>query len=211
MNVLKNYARCSLLLVVTLAVAGLGAGCASSAPEIHHYRLDVTPPAEQAPSGEKPVMGVEQFTADSAYDEDQIVYRQTPYQLNYYYYHRWASTPGLLVTDALRRGYQATGLFGSVLGGELAHADVILSGHISALEEVDVSKKKWVGHLVMELHLRDARTGTLLWSRSFDEREPMTQRSPAGLAQAVSKILTRIVAKSAPIIAQAARQSGAGM
>ena len=208
MNDLNVCMRWSLVMGLLVAAVGLSA-CGGSAPEIKHYRLDVATQRVQAEAGDKPVLGIEPFTADAAYDEPQIAYRDTPYQLNYYYYHRWAATPGLLVTDALRRGYESTGEFKSVTSGLTTRSDVVLSGHIAAIEEVDVSEDKWIGRLVLELRLRDARTGDLLWSQVFEEQEALEERTPAGLAEAMSKALTRIVETTADKIAKAARMSGA--
>lgn len=202
--------RWSVMLVLALTVGALSA-CGGSTPEIKHYRLELEPQRKNAQAGDQPVLGIEQFTTDAAYDEPQIVYRSTPYELNYYYYHRWASNPGLLVTDALRRGYAQTGRFESVSTGQVVGSDVILSGHISAIEEVDVSEEKWLGRVVVEMRLRHGQTGDLLWTKVFEEQERLTERSPAGLAKAVSTALTRVVEKSAGDIAQAARQSGATM
>lgn len=210
MNVLNRYARWTYVAVM-LAVVGMTGACGSAPPEIHHYMLDIAPSQSTGEAAQRPVLGIEQFSADAAYDESQIAYRKSPYTVNYYYYHRWAATPGLLLTDAMRRGYDKSGLFQSVMAGQIARADVILTGHVSAIEEIDVSEEQWVGHVVLDLRLRDGRTGTLLWTKSFDERAPMSERSPTGLAQAVSKVVTKIVEQSAPQIAQVARQAGAGM
>jgi ABC-type uncharacterized transport system auxiliary subunit len=204
------YVRWSVLLVLALAL-GASSACGGSAPEVKHYRLDLQPQQTGAEVADKPVLGIEQFTTDAAYDEPQIVYRKTPYELNYYYYHRWATNPGMLVTDALRRGYAATGRFESVSTGQVVGSDVVLSGHISAIEEVDVTEEKWLGRVVLEMRLRDGQTGDLLWTEVFEEQERLAERSPAGLARALSEALTRVVDQSADDIAQAARQSGATM
>ena len=192
-----------------LALAGmLGAACGGNGQEIKHYRLaPQVQRAQAADQAQRPVLAIEYFTVDSAYDENQIAYRTDPYQVNYYYYHRWASTPGLMVADTMRQGYQATGLFESVTTGGVARADVVLSGRIAAIEEVDVTEEKWLARLALELRLRDARTGTLLWSRIFEEEQPLDDRSPSGLAKGVSAAIARIVETTAPEFANMASQT----
>jgi ABC-type uncharacterized transport system auxiliary subunit len=197
------------MLLAMAVVCTAAIGCGGTAPEIKHYRLDLDPGRAEVPAGDKPVLGIESFTTDAAYDEPQMVYRTSPYQLNYYYYHRWAATPGLLLTDALRRGYAETGRFSSVTAGQMGRSDVILSGHIAAIEEVDVTEEKWFGRIVLELRLRDARTGDVLWSRVVEEQEPLSERTPAGLAEALSNAVTRVVSETAADIASAARGGGA--
>lgn len=191
-------------IVLLLLWAGLWAACASGTPETVHYRLDLEPSAVEVPEPRQPVLGIEPFTVDAAYDDSQIVYRTNPYRLNYYYYHRWASAPGLMLTDSLRRGYQRTGYFQAVTSGEIARSDAVITGHVAALEEVDVSEEEWFGRVVLELRLRDTRTGTLLWSQVIEEEEPLAERSPAGLAEALSSALTRVVEETAPTIAEQA-------
>jgi ABC-type uncharacterized transport system auxiliary subunit len=204
------------LFAALLATLALAAGCSSSPPEVRHYQLDLPVQRMQAEraqtdSSARPVLAVESFSVDAAYDQPQIVYRESPYRLDQYYYQRWASMPGRLVSDAMRRGYEATGLFRTVLAGEGAEADAVLSGHISAIEEIDETEEQWFGHVVLQLRLRDAATGTLLWNRVYDERTPLKERSPTGLAVAVSEMLARIVEESAPVILQKSRQSSLRM
>lgn len=193
-------------IISLLGCLSVAASACGSTPETRHYRLDLTPQQMQSEQQERPVLGVEYFSAAPAYDETQIVYRTSPYLLKYYYYHRWSAAPGLMMTDALQRGYARTGLFETVTVGEVARADVILSGYVVAIEEVDVSEEEWLGRIALDLRLRDSATGTLLWSESYMLEEPLEERSPEGLARAISAATTEIVEKSAPEIAQSAVQ-----
>ncbi|MFP4597370.1 MAG: ABC-type transport auxiliary lipoprotein family protein [Persicimonas sp.] len=202
------YSSAPLVAILLLFVGGATIACGSTAPETVHYRLDVQPRSVEDTSTQRPVMGIEHFTVDAAYDDTQIVYRRSPYRLDYYFYHRWASMPGQLITDTLRRGYQQTGRFHAVTTDQIARTDVVLSGHVAAIEEVDISEEEWIGRIVLELRLRDAATGTLLWSGVVEEEEPLDERSPSGLAQAVSEAVTRIVDATGERFANLAIQAG---
>lgn len=193
-------------MLLCVAVAALAGACGST-PEVVHYRLQLEPTPAQSTPDHKVVLGLEQFTVDAAYDENKIVYRSSAYQLNYYFYHRWAAMPGLLVTDSLRRGYSQSGHFDSVTSGQVARSDIVLSGHVAAIEEVNLSDQEWVGRVVLELRLRDMATGTALWNEVVEEQVALEERTPAGLANGISKALTRIVDHTAPRFAQMGLQA----
>lgn len=203
--------RISGLIAAGWLLCALLAACASAPPETRQYQLDVRLEAVRAAQAQepRPTLAVDAFSVDAAYDQQPIVYRESAYRVDQYYYQRWAAMPGRLVSDAMRQGLGATGLFQTVLSGRGARSDAILSGHVAAIEEVDKTRQDWAGHLALELHLRDARTGDLLWSAQFDREVALKQQNPTGLAAAISQILTDIIAESAPTIAQHARQAGA--
>ena len=67
------------------------AGCAGKVPETRYYQL-ASPP--RAPNTGDQILVVEPLVTDAAYDDDRIVYRISPYRLDYYQYHRWTGAPG---------------------------------------------------------------------------------------------------------------------
>jgi hypothetical protein len=81
-------------------------------------------------------------------------------------------------------------------------APVVLAGRVLAIEEVDRSKAEWIGRIVLELNLTDARSGEALWTQQFDETEPLRVQTPEGLAAALSIAMSRIVAHTVPAIAE---------
>lgn len=195
----------TILLVVVQAILG----CASAPPPTKHYRLEIpaaptepeSPVEFEALGGTAPSMMVEEFSVDTAYDDQRIVYREGPYVLEYYYYHRWSAPPGRLVAEALREAYADTGLFARVEPAWTPGIPVILRGRVQALEEIDRTKDRWVGHVELQLELLDAKTEEVLWTHHAEEYEPLTDRSPEGLARAVSSALQRVVQRTAPRLA----------
>lgn len=180
-----------------LAIALLLAGCAGKVPETRYYQLAVPDAPGAAHSPVKIVL--EPFTAESAYDDERIVYRTNPYRLDYYQYHRWSASPGVIVGNYLEEALEKTGKFEVVRELEEG-APVVLAGRVLALEEVDTSPKQWTGRVVVELRLSDAKSGATVWSAQLEEREVLAKQSPEGLARALSTALGRIAAKAAPMI-----------
>jgi ABC-type uncharacterized transport system auxiliary subunit len=188
-----------------LALAALlVAACAGKVPETRFYQLaapTAPTPAPRNPQGV--VLAIEPLETDPAYDDERIVYRLTPYRLDYYNYHRWSSAPGSLIADYLERAFERSGNFRAVTR-EAAASTVTLGGRVVAIEEVDKSKTSWVGRVVVELRLTDTTTGDVLWTEQYEELEPLTQQDPEGLAMGLSKALRRIADRALPVVSSIA-------
>jgi ABC-type uncharacterized transport system auxiliary subunit len=194
-----------------LAALVVIAACAGKLPDTRFYQLASTAgprgaPATQSPRGDL-VIALEPFETDSGYDDERIVYRATPYRLDYYHYHRWSAAPGVLVGNFFEQALERSGRFHSVVRSGVP---LVVRGRVRAIEEVDHSKTRWVGRIVVDLALVDTATGATLWTEDFEETEPLRVQSPEGLAQALSIALGRIAAAAAPAIADhAGRQIAA--
>ncbi len=166
---------------------------------MHYYRL--ANPEFSPASRTAVVLTVRDLLAQGAYRDDRIAYRSGPERLDYYYYHRWTADPGRLLGDYFRRAYLRSGRFAAVTVDQTPSTSVVLDGQLMALEEVDRTAQAWSAELELELYLEDGRTGELIWAKHFREQEPLRERSPAGVARAVSDMLGRIVESTAPEIA----------
>ncbi|HLV68472.1 MAG TPA: ABC-type transport auxiliary lipoprotein family protein [Polyangiaceae bacterium] len=186
-----------------LACALSLAACGGPVPEIHYYELAVLQPMRRPASDPRLVLAIEPFEANAAYESEQMVYRVSPYRMDYYHYHRWSASPALTVADYLREAFSRTGRFRRVVLEPSPNAPLVLGGRVLALEEVDVTEESWYGQVVLELSLESRESGEVVWSQTFSEREKMEQRSPEGLARALSLALDRIVAASTGPIAAA--------
>ncbi|HEY4055892.1 MAG TPA: ABC-type transport auxiliary lipoprotein family protein [Kofleriaceae bacterium] len=190
----------SVVLLFCLSALALG-GCGGKLPDTRYY--DLAPPDGAAKPGDATLV-LEPLTTESAYDDERIVYRQTPYRLDYYQYHRWSSVPGTLIGNYLETALEHTGQFGAVVRNATSDATVSLSGRVVAIEEIDDSKTKWHGHLVLELTLTDVISGKTLWTKQFEENVPLDRQSPEGLARAMTVAMNRIVHEASPQIAEIA-------
>lgn len=178
------------------------AACASRPPQTSYYVLDL--PEATGNGAGRAILAVEPFTAHATYDEERIAYRTSPNQLDYYHYHRWASPPGQLVSEFLRLAYDGTPWFRAVLTDATPETSVILRGRVIQFEEIDVSPSKWMGGVRVELLLEDARSGEIVWRRIAEREVPLPERSPRGLARALSDAVASIAKETAPEIGRAA-------
>jgi len=185
----------------TIAAVAACAACGGKLPETRYYQLAVAaPPAH----GDDRVLVLDALATDAGYDDERIVYRTTPFRVDYYQYHRWTSAPGVMVGNFLEQGLEHTGKFRAVVRDMSPDAPVVLAGRVLAIEEVDRSKTEWLGRIVLELVLTDARTSEVVWTEQFEETEPLRQQTPEGLAAALSIAMSRIVAQTAPVVAELA-------
>ena len=192
----------TILALALLFELVFAAGCGGKLPDTRYYQL--APPVSHQHGGELTLV-MEPLTTDQAYDDERIVYRTTPYRLDYYQYHRWSAAPGTMVGDYLESALEHSGRFRSVTRELTSDAPAVLGGRVLAIEEVDTSKTSWLGRIVIELTLTDPRTNKALWTEQFEETEPLPKQTPEGLAKALSAAMNRIAIKAAPMIESAAR------
>jgi ABC-type uncharacterized transport system auxiliary subunit len=178
------------------------AACAGKVADTRYYQL-AAPEAQAKQPGEASI-AIEPLTTDGAYDDDRIVYRVTPYRLDYYNYHRWSAPPGTMLSNYLQDAFSRSGRFRAVVHEPTESVPVTLGGRVIAIEEVDTSKTSWVGRIAVELTLTDTITNKVLWSQRFDETEPLREQTPEGLARALSAAMARITKRALPAVADIA-------
>ncbi len=192
--------RCLALAVLVTAA------CGGKLPETRYYQLATKAPAAESHDNAGVTLAVTPLDTDQAYDDERIVYRITPYRLDYYNYHRWSAAPGMIVADYLERAFERSGRFRSVVRDAGTVAPVALGGRVVAIEEVDQSRTKWLGRVVLELTLTDTSSGEILWAQQYEETEPLPTQNPEGLARALSAALGRIADRALPVISDLAVQ-----
>jgi len=188
------------LLAVTLVAA-----CGGKLPATRFYQL-AEPPGKLVPAAGVALV-IESLTTDAAYDDERMVYRVTPYRLDYYNYHRWSAAPGTLIANYFERAFEKSGKFGAVTREPNPAAPVTLGGRVVAIEEVDQSKTRWLGRIVIELTLTNSTTGDVMWAEQFEELEPLAMQSPEGLARGLSAALERIANRAVPIVSMLAEKT----
>ena len=100
-----------ILIAILFEVLALG-GCAGKLPETRYYQIAAEPRTTSL-AGDITLV-VEPLTTDPAYDDERIVYRTTPYRLDYYQYHRWSAPPGAMIGNFLEQALENSGKFRSV-------------------------------------------------------------------------------------------------
>lgn len=178
-----------------------------SVPQTFYYTLAEAPAATGEPAGNHHdqlavALGVERFAAAAIYEEDRLIYRESPFEVKYDHYRRWAARPAQLVTDEIINQLAARGLFRTVTSYPTAvPVDCILRGRILAFEEWDRGEQ-WFGRVAISVQLYQASSQKLLWSGTLSRETPAQKRLPAAVAQAISTSLRECVDELAAALAQ---------
>jgi len=185
-----------LILAIGLVTSlGTVAGCAGRIRYPSYYVLNVPAP-RSANDRSKPILGpvaVREFGAPGFLREGPIAYRQSPEQLDFYNYHRWAVDPRRAVTDAVIQQIQSRGIFQSVdLFDGRGTPECLVTGTIDHLEEVDQGTNISI-EISLSARLINLRTGEMLWRGTSSTTERLDQRSVPGLVTEMSRDLENAV------------------
>ena len=180
------HSKRGLVIGVVVALVGL-AGCAKIRYP-SYYVLNVPPPSPtgRALSLLNPV-AVRQFSSPAFLREGPIIYRESPEQLQFYNYDRWALDPRRAATSAIVSEMRARGAFQSVdLYDGSTTCDWIVSGTLDHLEEVDERADVWI-EVGLSARLKSVRTGEVLWQDTSIKRVKVDKRSVPGVVAGMSR------------------------
>ncbi|MFI5330887.1 MAG: ABC-type transport auxiliary lipoprotein family protein [Desulfobaccales bacterium] len=185
-------------------------GCGKPPMLVQKYLLEYPAPVVQkaAPLGDS--LKVEQFAVAQAFNTTAMVYRTSPYTVENYNYSRWRVNPGYLVADYLTRDLRDSRLFKAVLPADSpSKARFSLEGGVQEIQELDQGAI-WQASLALNLTLVDTSeneiTKRVLFQKNYQATETMTEKTPAGLARAISQALAQLSPRIITDVYQAARQ-----
>lgn len=196
-NTKSGFAKASAFCCLLFALCCLLSAC-GGVPETFYYT--VAPLALKTTTVEANnnhvrtvVLGVEKFSAEALYDDDRIIYRDSPYEVKYYHYRRWAAMPRQLVTDQVLKQLQAAHIFGNVVNFPSNNrVDYVLTGRILSFEEWDRGEQ-WFGRAAFSAQLYDPASRQLLWSGVFEAETRAEKRIPTSVVEAIGKSLEKCI------------------
>lgn len=197
--------RNELLFWIAASWCLLCCGCSLTKPrpEVHHYTLALHVP-EAAAGMAKATLVVRTFSAHDPYNQERLVYRSSPYLMDFYNYHRWAASPTEQISDWVRKYVWGSGLFSLVYPTGEGSADFTLHGSIRQLDEVD-HEETWEAALSIDFWLTRADQRTPLWLHTYTATQQTAKRNPAAVAETMSRnlesILTQLINDLAPVVA----------
>lgn len=137
---------------------------------------------------------VRRFEALVAYDRQELVYRQTPYEISYDWYRLWAAKPRAMLAAIVRAHIRDANLFSEVverLSTTLPKYE--LDCEVLALEELDSTDGARFARLALRCVLIDFETGVQAWTHAFDVKQRVQQRDTHFLVRALSHLMEREV------------------
>lgn len=151
----KMRFECLLLFAICLLLSSCG-----GVPETYYYTLAFDP-ATQLNDGHTPLpfaLGVEKFQSEVIYDDDRLIYRDSPFEVKYYFYRRWVAPPRHLVTEKVVGYLSDSGLFERVTTyPSVVNVKYVLNGRLLAFEEWD-EQNNWYGKVAFKASLQDRKS-----------------------------------------------------
>ena len=188
-----SHARMLLCIGALLALIA----CCGTIPVKQYYVLNYmpTPLTGRLLASPYPfTVRLKDLDIEDAYNRPQIVYRQSPFELRYYFYKIWAVKPSRMITDLVQKHLASVNFVSHVIRryDEGLKPDYELAGIVEAIEEYD-SDQLWFAHLALRLTLTRISDGRVLYSRVFDNRKRVYQYSPDNVVREMSSILEFII------------------
>lgn len=203
------------LALAAALLALVAAGCGRAPVLVNQFILEY--PAPQLP-GQSPVpeaIKVQQFAVAEAFNTTAMLYRPNPYQRQAYVYNRWRITPGPLVTDCLVQDLRHSRLFKAVLTEDSPdRARFRVEGGVTEIQEED-DPGGWQAVLSLSVTLLDTRFPTkevskrVVFQKSYQAAEPMLEKTPQGLAQGISRAMSRLSQQVIADLYRAAKERAA--
>lgn len=193
----RGPARLAVWALLLVLAAG-AAACASTPTRRYYtlsYPLDRDPATESRPALHPVQLRIRPFRGGMAYDRPQIVYRQSPYEFQYYVYQFWAAKPQRMLRELVQGHLESTRLVAEVTrdyGERLP--DYELVAEVLAIEEYD-SGPVWYGHLAMRFELVRFSDKMPLWNYHFDRKRKVSEKQPVYVVRTLSEILADEMAR----------------
>lgn len=186
----------SLLLIVLVLMA---VGCGKPPMLVHQYILEYPASVLGGKTKSPEAVKVSLFSVAQAFNTNNMVYQPQPYKSDTYNYSRWRANPGYLVTDYLLRDFRDSHLFTAVFGpGSNGRFRYSLEGGVEEFQEVD-EPGGWKAVLAVTVTLLDITKEELpqrvVFQKQYRIAEPMPDKTPQGLAQAMSKAMEHLSAR----------------
>jgi uncharacterized lipoprotein YmbA len=210
----------SARLISAAVFAGMFVMLTACSGKIHYpsyYVLNLPPPAPQAGQS-RPLQGsaaVRQFSAPRFLRGGPIVYRQSPEQLGFYNYDRWAEDPRSAVTGAFVQVLESRGVFQSVrLFDGRETPDYLITGSIDHLEEND-QRGQVLMNVSISAQLTNEKTGDVAWSGVASQTTSLkTHAVPdlvAGMSQSADQAINSLVSSMQERLAQLQASASKGI
>lgn len=192
-----------------ILIAAAAAGCTTPrAPRF--YFLSPPPVAAQPSTSPYPVtILVGRLTAPRVLRDDRIIYGMTDVELGVDGYHRWADTPPEMLEQILTVRLRNSGEYKAVQRiSSSARGDYILRGHLTSLNEIDTSAGI-TARFNLQLELFDPKSGTVVWTGTFAQDQPVEKKTVSAVVEALQKSVTAGIDKLTSDLSQyfAAKQS----
>ena len=163
---------------------------------VNQYALEYPSPFLKELTSVNELVRVEQFSVAQIFNTSAMIYKEGPNLRNVDPYNRWRTKPGEMAAEYLVRDLRNSGLFRAVISydhsGETRY---LLEGQVDEFLEVSEKdgRKAVLSLHVTFLDLKKRETAEkVIFQRDYKVVEPYTEKTPAALAQGMSRAMEKI-------------------
>ena len=188
---MKRTLFCLILIITMLS------GCGGP----YYFDLNLGPVEKGDKIKIDKILFVEDTNSSETYWTQRMVFRKDPYELEFFMFRMWAKRPSELVEDAVVHFYRNSSTFRKVTEEYSSlDPDITLKINVYSLEMLKY-KKKWYGHLALDLEFIDKKSEKVIMAYSFDRKERIKGRKASYLPEKISLILREELVKAADKLA----------
>ena len=163
----------------------------SSIPIKNYYIINYPPIVTVLPGSQRPypyALQVGEFEIQAIFNRQNIVYRFSPHQIQYYELEQWAVKPNQMITNLVLKHFEASGLANHI-GIDFfdIRPDFRIEGMVEAIEKYDAGDV-FYAHLAMSMKLIRTSDGNQVWEHTFDQRRQVYHPEMIYTVQSLSSI-----------------------
>jgi len=191
----RLWLNLGLPFLLTVLIAGCGLG-AKPSYLVNQYTLEYPPPILKDLASFSELVKVEQFSVAQTFNTSAMIYKEGPNLRNVDPYNRWRTKPGEMATEYLVRDLRNCGLFRAVISyNDSEETRYLLEGQVDEFLEVSEKdgRKAVLSLNITFLDLKKRDTAEkVIFQRDYKVVEPYTEKTPAALAQGMSRAMEKI-------------------
>jgi uncharacterized lipoprotein YmbA len=182
---ISSALKLSVVCVITLLMAS----CGHEVKHPHYYTLEIPPaPAPSLTNSHFPcTVAVSRFETPSYLRQGRIVYRESPEEVGFYEYHRWAADPAETITTAMIDALRSSRLFSFVKRYDGHNQqDYLIVGRLERIEEIDYGGPVRV-EAKISAELVNLGTGTTEWTGDASQMSDVENRNVDSVVRAMNR------------------------
>ena len=182
-------------IVFCLATLAILVGC-GRVRYPHYYTLNLpAPPDPPALENAHATLAIREFSAPTYLRQGAIAYKTSPEQIGFYAYHRWATDPREVVTNAVIDHLRASAAFAFVKPYDgRPDASYVLSGRLEKLDELDYEGGVKV-EIALSAQMTSIATGATVWSNAVSEVGNANKRDVPSVVSEMNGTMERAIEK----------------
>ena len=184
---IRWYIYSAFILITLFFACSFG-----SIPTKNYYIINYTPFSNVPATSSRPYqysIQVGRFEVQRIFNRQNIIYRYSPQQIQYYELERWAVRPDYMITDMVFKHLEASKLTNRVgIDYFDTKPDFRIEGTVEAIEKLD-ARDLFYGHIAMTFKMLRVKDGEQVWNYSFDQRKQVYSKDMVHSVQALSSIL----------------------